>query len=138
MEKQVAIANQKRNTLLKLYKLALDIKYGERCFAKFKDLKQIGYQLVEIGAGRKHKEDKLNYNSGIELYFKQNDFVKKNQKLSEKLLKQSLFCKNYWDVRNEFVAEMLFFRLLYITKSLTYNKQDYTYNGFVLYLPLQT
>ena len=29
----------------------------------------------------KTKKDKLNYNSGIELYFKQNDFVKKNQKL---------------------------------------------------------
>lgn len=62
-------------------KVKFDVIAEKDGYFQFKDLKQIGYQLVEIGAGRKHKEDKLNYNSGIELYFKQNDFVKKNQKL---------------------------------------------------------
>lgn len=44
---------------------------------------QLGKQLVELGGGRKYKEQLINYDVGIIIKIKLNDYVKQNDTLFE-------------------------------------------------------
>ncbi|OQY37801.1 MAG: thymidine phosphorylase [Candidatus Cloacimonetes bacterium 4572_65] len=57
----------------------LEIRATKSGYVKDIDSKGIGYALIEIGAGRKVLEDKLNYGSGAELFKKIGDKMAENE-----------------------------------------------------------
>ncbi len=62
-------------------KNALQIKAPESGYVKFKDVKALGNLLVDMKAGRKTKDDKLDYNAGIVFKIKTGEAVKKGDVL---------------------------------------------------------
>lgn len=69
--------------------LVFEPKFKKECFAteggyiSFEDTKEFGNLLVKIKAGRIKKTDKLDYDSGLKLFVKTGDMIKKGQKLFE-------------------------------------------------------
>lgn len=62
------------------------------------DALEIGKLSLEIGAGRKQKDDKINYKVGIVLHKKQMDKVKKGELLAELYIKDDIKIKNIKDI----------------------------------------
>ena len=64
-------------------------KYKYKIFADkdgyffFTDVKNLGYFLIELKAGRKNKNDKLDYHSGVKTKLKNNDQIKKGDLIAE-------------------------------------------------------
>lgn len=58
-----------------------DYKAKEDGYLNFLDISELGYFLIDLKAGRKNKEDKLYYESGIKFNFKQGDKIKKGEKI---------------------------------------------------------
>ncbi len=52
-----------------------EVKANASGFISFKSVEELGRILIELGAGRKHKEDKLDYNAGIIFKAKAGDKV---------------------------------------------------------------
>lgn len=59
------------------------INSNETGFVSFKNVKNFGNSLIELGAGRKEKGQKLDFDSGINFFVKKGEKVEKGEKLFE-------------------------------------------------------
>ncbi len=53
------------------------IKTSSEGYVSFQEVDKLGYAVVDLGGGRKQLHDKINYNVGIQVLKKTNDYVKK-------------------------------------------------------------
>ena len=65
----------------KITKYEYIIKSSTDGYLFFEDVLKIGYGLIELGGGRKIKEDKINFGVGFEFLFKNNDYVSKYEEV---------------------------------------------------------
>ncbi len=64
-------------------KFKFEVKSKNDGYVSFKNVKEIGKALIDINAGRKHKDDKIDFDSGIKFNVKQGEFVNKGDTLFE-------------------------------------------------------
>lgn len=82
-------------------------------YINFRNVEKIGNLLVEMKAGRKFKDDKIDYYSGIKFFKKSNDYVKKDEILFE------VFSSN--EISESLVSE--FNNIFFYSKEL--NKENF-------------
>lgn len=59
----------------------VSVKADKAGYVTFTDVKEIGFALIDIKAGRKTKDDEIDYHSGVIFKAKMGDFVEKGQEL---------------------------------------------------------
>ncbi len=60
----------------------IDIYSEKDGYFNFNDISNLGYFLIDLKAGRKQKDDKLYYHSGVEFFVKSGDKVSKGDKIA--------------------------------------------------------
>ncbi len=68
----------------------IDIFSGKEGYFKFNDISNLGYFLIDLEAGRKQKDDKLYFDSGVEFYVKNSDKISSKQKIATIYSKKEL------------------------------------------------
>jgi len=57
------------------------IKTSSEGYISFEEVDKLGYAVVELGGGRKQLHDKINYNVGIQVLKKTNEYVEKYEEI---------------------------------------------------------